>query len=86
MIWYSELFKNVIFPMALDALEGPYVPPCERDPYYEDPRDVKPDAEIDLQQCMECGCFFQPYISFDVGSRIYCKDCLEEKRKIVYKA
>lgn len=38
----------------------PYIPPCERNPYYDDPRDVKPETS-------------NPYVNgfFTVGSS-YC--------------
>ena len=34
MFNFNDL-RNIIY--------GPYVPPCERHPYYDDPRDVKPE-------------------------------------------
>lgn len=67
-----------------------YVPPCERNPYYDDPRDVKPEERADngatikiyqvleLIECDECHSFFQPdYISQlrPAGSRNICPEC-----------
>lgn len=60
----------------------PYIPPCERNPYYDDPRDFNGDfstwrAAINEQEntktltkCVKCGTYFIP-ISFD---RL-CEDC-----------
>lgn len=66
----------------------PYVPPCERNPYYKDPRDVDPSVDdsfrhpfvnsdattfcIDMRKCSKCGIYFQPDNPFDSD---LCHDC-----------
>lgn len=51
-------FLKYLFPTY-----KPYIPPCGRNPYYDDPRDVKPNVEdnaIEMTQCRQCGTYFVP--------------------------
>lgn len=55
----SNIFWKYCTPNAYVS----YVPPCGRDPYYDDPRDAGPKYEyvpIDLVQCERCGTYFAP--------------------------
>lgn len=76
-----------------DLFYGEYVPPCERNPYYQDPRDVNPNDTfndtvsgsefIDLSQCPLCCGYFQPWYGISKGGlgmqRYICKDCSEKE-------
>lgn len=75
----SNIFWKFCSPNNAYAF-NPYVPPCERDPYYDDPRDVKPGSEdnpIEMVQCRQCGTYFVPDAS---QLRSYVSDLCEKCR------
>lgn len=57
----SNIFWKFCSPAGTPYTFNPYVPPCERNPYYDDPRDVGPNHDstpINLVQCERCGTYF----------------------------